>query len=162
MLWTPEKIIMKVKKYDCNFLQFCNYFDACTMYNRVVTALFVLWQKHKTVKIRWRYNSAKEHTWKYVIISVLKRHDILLHIFSNSSVILFYKSESVWYLPQHWNISKYRVNTTSIERARRWRHVMTLFVAVTSRSQNINEQTIVPHASFFKIILAKYFIIRSR
>ena len=33
---------MNVKKYDCNFLQFCNYFDACTMYYRVVTALFVL------------------------------------------------------------------------------------------------------------------------
>ena len=35
---------MNVKKYNCNFLQFCNYmyFDACTMYYRVVTVLFVL------------------------------------------------------------------------------------------------------------------------
>ena len=33
---------MNVRKYDCNFLQFCNYFDACTMYYRVVTVLFLL------------------------------------------------------------------------------------------------------------------------
>ena len=33
---------MNVKKYDWIFLQFCNYFDVCTMYYRVVTVLFVL------------------------------------------------------------------------------------------------------------------------
>ena len=55
---------------------------------------------------------------------------------------------------KHWSISKYRVNTYDVNwKARRWRHVMTLFVAVTSRSQSVNEQTIIPHASFFKITL---------
>ena len=33
---------LNVNKYDCNFLQFCNYFDACTMYYKVVTVLCVL------------------------------------------------------------------------------------------------------------------------
>ena len=158
LLWTPGKIILNVNKYECNFLQFCNYFDVYYVlqccYGVVCT---VTETQIKTVKIHWKYKSAKEQTWKYVIISVLKRHEIILHIFLNASVIYFinrlvYGSHTTL---KHLKIPrKYDVNW----KARRWRHVMTLFVAVTSSS--VNEQTIVPNASFFKITLTNYFIIR--
>ena len=78
-LWTREKIILNVNKYNCNFLQFCNYFDVWAIYYKVVTVLFVLRRKHNTSKIHWKFKSSKEQTWKNVIISVLKRHEMLTH-----------------------------------------------------------------------------------